>query len=954
MNQSSSPDPQSGPTSDPSLLPGARSPWGLATKVMLGAVVGTTLPLLVFGIGSYWMGQSLNTVAADPPAAAAVQRYRNRLLLGTGTFALGFGAIAAFLARRSVRPVLQATLASNVLVNRLRREEIAPRNRVGGKDELAALSANLQAMAGHLPQLLANQEAEAERVRILMNITQRLREALSQEEVLRVAVEEIRKVFRADRVALFRFDSAEDGTIVEESVAPGWPKMLWTTLADPCLADYLDDYRHGRIRAIDDIHNAGLNDCHIGLLDRFAVKANLIAPIIKNNQLFGLLIANQCSSPRFWQQTDIDLFSQLSAQVGFALDHARLLEQVDSRASQSHILIEIARRIRASLNEEDILQTAVDEVRKTLATDRVIIFSFDANWYGTVVAESVVPGLPKALWANIKDPCFAEGYVDQYQAGRVQATPNIHEAGLTACHLKQLEPFAVKANLVAPILKDDRLFALLIAHECSRPRHWQQPEIDLFAQLATQVGFALDHARVLAQVDTRAEQAQMFIEISRRIREYLNEEDILKTTVEQIRKIIRADRVVVYNFNPDWSGYVAAESVLPGWPHALDYKIEAACIPEPMRTAYLSGRVVSTRNVLEAGFHPDHLQLMERLNIQANLVAPILNNGKLFGLLIAHQCASIRDWQQAEIDLFSQIATQVGFALDHARVLDQVEHAYQTAESISVDQRRQLETLQSEVETWLRQSEPTVKALASGMMQQMEGATDAYRHLKAIATESQTMLSALTERKAQQQTDQTLLAQGHAALEALRQSLDDLQANGAIATQQVRQLSEPTHKVATIAQQMTQLASQMKLQAMNAALEATRRGDSAQEFASIGEKVLELARQLDTKTLDLADAAGLLQSKLAAATDSLRDETPMQSRVQWLNQTEETFGHLVATQSQWQDWMATLVQSAQSQSDASAAANRMIVEVASLANQATEQAIAISGTLERLATLSNE
>jgi twitching motility protein PilJ len=135
-----------------------------------------------------------------------------------------------------------------------------------------------------------------------------------------------------------------------------------------------------------------------------------------------------------------------------------------------------------------------------------MVYTFDQDWYGTVVAESVVPGFPKALWAAIKDPCFVEGYVEKYQAGRIQAVNNIYEAGLNPCHLQQLEPFAVKANLVAPILKDNQLFGLLIAHQCSAPRTWQPWEINFFSQVALQVGFALEHSRLLQQAENFAQQ----------------------------------------------------------------------------------------------------------------------------------------------------------------------------------------------------------------------------------------------------------------------------------------------------------------------------------------------------------------------------------------------------------------------------------------------------------------
>ena len=109
----------------------------------------------------------------------------------------------------------------------------------------------------------------------------------------------------------------------------------------------------------------------------------------------------------------------------------------------------------------------------------------------------MVPGYPKVLRSKIHDSCFTQGYVEKYQSGRVVAINNIYESDLADCHISLLESFAVKANLVAPIVKDEQLFGLLIAHQCSGPRDWQQFEIDLFTQIAMQVGFTLDHARLL-------------------------------------------------------------------------------------------------------------------------------------------------------------------------------------------------------------------------------------------------------------------------------------------------------------------------------------------------------------------------------------------------------------------------------------------------------------------------
>jgi methyl-accepting chemotaxis protein PixJ len=926
--------------------------WGLSPKMMLGAAALSAVPLLIVaGILSWNPG---NDRFASDPTLESVQRDRQNLGFGVGVGAIGVGAIAALLARRTTQSVIRAASASNNLVNRLRREAIAPRGRVKG-DELMALKSNLQLLSEQLPTLLLNQEAEAEHLKVLMDTTQLLREARSSEDVLRIAVTEVQQRFRTERVTVFQLQENGEGTFVEESVAQGLSKLLWSTVHDPCFSEsYVDKYREGRVQAIDNIYTANLGDCHIGLLERFGVKANLVAPIVKDGQLFGLLIAHQCSAPRFWQSTEIDLFAQISTQIGFALDRARLLEDIDNRTTQSQRLIDITRRIRASLNIEDVLKTTVNEVRRAMNADRIIVYNFDRQWYGTVIAEAVLPGYPKALWANIKDPCFAEGYVEKYQSGRVQATANIQEAGLTDCHLRQLEPFAVKANLVAPILKDNQLFGLLVAHQCSEPRNWQPSEIDWFTQIATQVGFAIDHARLLEQINTESIQSKTLANITRQIRASLIEDDVLKTTVTEVRRAFQTDRVIVYSFDDQWYGTVVAEAVLPGYPKALWAKIKDPCFIEGYVDKYREGRVQATPNVELAGLTSCHLKQLEPFAVRANLVAPILKDDKLFGLLIAHQCSGPRDWQAAEVDLFAQIAIQVGFALEHARLLDQVEQAYQGAETASKGQRHLHETLQQGVIHWLERSEPVVKTLSEETVRQMESITTIYQHLKAFSTETQVISTSLSQQETQGRKAQQVLQESQNMTEALQHCLSTTHRELASATQQVQQLSKPTQKLSDITQLIYQITSQMKLQAMNAALEATRMGDSTQEFAGIGEKVLDLARQLEGKTVDLTAVTETIQTQLLETVNTLQSETQqIQSGLQLGSQAGQALAQVMDANAQLQTWMQSIVQSTQHQSESSVTVNQMILEVAAHANQVSEQAIAIASTLEQLNVLSH-
>ncbi|NJO50974.1 MAG: GAF domain-containing protein [Leptolyngbyaceae cyanobacterium RM2_2_4] len=179
------------------------------------------------------------------------------------------------------------------------------------------------------------------------------------------------------------------------------------------------------------------------------------------------------------------------------------------------------------------------------------------------------------------------------------------------------------------------------------------------------------------------EQAQFFIEQARffstiaasETRTLQNLETLFQTAVQGARQILKADRVVIYRFSPNWSGYISAEAVDSKYPRAGGGRIEDACIGQELIEAYRKGRIVATNNVDEAGFHPDHLRLMEQLKVKANLVTPVLRDGELYGLLVAHHCAAPHVWQQPEVDFLQQLALQLGLAVDRVIFLMQKDGA---------------------------------------------------------------------------------------------------------------------------------------------------------------------------------------------------------------------------------------------------------------------------------------
>lgn len=384
------------------------------------------------------------------------------------------------------------------------------------------LAENIAASESLLREQNQYQQQAAERAKLLTEVTVQIRRSLDPEEILSVSVEGVRAILRADRVLIYRFSpDLKSGKIMAESVGEGWIKGLGQTIYDPLTPASIERYKIGRISMVENLDEAQLSRCHCEILERLEVKANMVAPILVGDELIGLLCAHQCSAPRVWEAAEIELMQQLSTQIGYALAQAKLLQQQRNIAERERQANVIVSRMRQSLDRQTILDTVVREIQAVLRVERAIVFQFDEQWNGTIVAESVEPGWPAALKARIKDPCFHEKYVDQYRKGRVQATNNIYEANLTECHIKLLEPFQVKANLVAPIILREDLLGLLIVHQCAAPRIWQDDEISFMRQIATQLGYALEQATIFGQKEDARLEAEALSEEQRRQKEAL-------------------------------------------------------------------------------------------------------------------------------------------------------------------------------------------------------------------------------------------------------------------------------------------------------------------------------------------------------------------------------------------------------------------------------------------------
>ncbi len=224
---------------------------------------------------------------------------------------------------------------------------------------------------------------QRQRVELFSEVTLKIRQSLQLKEILRATVTEVKRILHADRVLIYQVLPDGTGKPISESVLPEYPAILGMEFPEEVFPkDYQTLYTQGRVRAISDVHApaAGLAECLVEFIDQFQIQSKLIVPILQNlnaqpqpegnsqNQLWGLLIAHQCSGPRHWADFELELMQQLADQISIAIAQAQLLENledvVEARTAQlQQMNHDLQQEINDRMQAESALRQSEEQLR---------------------------------------------------------------------------------------------------------------------------------------------------------------------------------------------------------------------------------------------------------------------------------------------------------------------------------------------------------------------------------------------------------------------------------------------------------------------------------------------------------------------------------------------------------------------------------------------------------------
>lgn len=458
----------------------------------------------------------------------------------------------------------------------------------------------------------------AQREQVVGTIVSRIRETLDVAKVFKATTQELRRFMHCDRAVIYRFNPDWSGEFIAESVGPRLNSILGqgfsaemgncqslTSLRpdgipldsrDPRIAE--QSRRQGRDYNrsgffLDDVQNYDLPGDFLDAMEQIGTRAYLMSGIFVGGKIWGM-VALYHGSPMNWKEDDRQLVAQVAAQCGLALQQVQYVEQLQAQseklqaaAERERTVASLINRIRESQKSDVVFRIVTQEVRRLLSCDRTVIYRFNADWSGEVVAESVGNGWLPLLQLQAQDQSLRndlmasdtcvvkyygtaanEGEVfkqdtylrdtkgGQYSKGaRFRQVNDVVAMNFAPCYQQTLEKFQCKAYINVPIFQGAKLWGLMAAYQNDGPRDWSDVDVNLLLQISPQLGITLQQAEYLEQLEAQSQQLQAVVDREIAAKDQLQEQVV--QLLRAVRPALSGDLTVRAPLTEDAVGTVA-------------------------------------------------------------------------------------------------------------------------------------------------------------------------------------------------------------------------------------------------------------------------------------------------------------------------------------------------------------------------------------------------------------
>jgi PAS domain S-box-containing protein len=466
---------------------------------------------------------------------------------------------------------------------------------------------------------LADEQAALRRVGTLV-----ARDA-SPDEVFGAIANEIGRLLGTEQIGMMRYEDDRIAVVVASSGVrkEAFPVGSRHRLGGENLATRV--FRTGEPERIDYAAASGpIGDA----VRASAVRSGVGTPILVEGRLWGTLIVlttDEEPLPRDTESRLIEFTELMATAIANTEWHARAKGLAEDQAALRRVATLVAREAAPA----EVFAKVCEEAARVLVDTDCALVRYEGDGTATVLA----------LWGTIGSSQLAVGerlavdgdgvvarvlregrpcLIDDYSATTGAFADRAHAAG-------------TRSAVGCPILVGERMWGALSAagyHEAFPPDAGTR-----LSQFGELVATAIVNAEARAEVERLADEQSALRRVATLVAQGSSPAEVFDAVAAEMERVLEADGVTVSRYEPDSEVTVLAHRGKDAWkvPPGSRWKHEGETVTSNVRRTERPARMETY-----AGTHGAIGELVENLGVQAAVGAPIVVEGRLWGVIIAN------------------------------------------------------------------------------------------------------------------------------------------------------------------------------------------------------------------------------------------------------------------------------------------------------------------------------
>jgi GAF domain-containing protein/CheY-like chemotaxis protein len=506
----------------------------------------------------------------------------------------------------------------------------------------------------------------------LLEVTEILGSTLETRQLLKRVAMKIAEVTRVDRCSLELWNGDTVVPLMSQFADGRRLPELWDAFRT--IAPYTPGQVPAHARAIETHRPVVIDDTSVTdqipreWIETFALKSYLVVPLVRQDQVIGVMNLDHCQSVHPFEPWQVDLAMAIAGHLALSLENARLYDEVRARLRETTTLLAVGQLLSESAPESETMRRVAREIARAVGADMVGAYFFDERRTQLVpLAGYHVP--PELREQFLSRPMTVERFAllrEVWRDGRVAWSGDaLVDTRLDPEWLRGLPPHSV---MIAPAVARGEPIGVLFLVWWHTGRIFAPGEARLVEAVARQVGLALENAELARRTEAKLRETETLLSVSRALTSTADLPGLLRHFLGQVNRIIEADSLGVWVVGADGDSLEA----LYGYrvPHAMR-EASLALRPSITRDAFYAEAARTRRPVVSRDVPGDRrvpAWLTEALPHQSQLFVPIVVNERVIGGVAAVWWERPRDFAEGELALMEAVASQAGVALETARL----------------------------------------------------------------------------------------------------------------------------------------------------------------------------------------------------------------------------------------------------------------------------------------------